>query len=320
MSKERLASAGSPILTWFSALSDPARLRILRLLDGHELSVGELAKALQLPQSTVSRHLKVLHEGGWIVKWTQGTTSRYHLDRNTLAEPACRLWELTRDQLGHNPTHAEDDRRVAGVLAERRADSRSFFGALGGEWDHVRQELFGQTFTPEALLGLLPANWIVADLGCGTGNIAEILAPFVRQVIAVDRESAMLDAARKRLDRVDNVEFRPGDLTALPLDDGSVNATVTSLVLHHLPDPTPAVREMARVVRPGGKILIVDMVAHDRETYRHTMGHQHLGFSESQVRHWADAADAEFRRYTPLRPDPHGKGPGLFAATLRRPA
>ncbi|MBT8484256.1 MAG: metalloregulator ArsR/SmtB family transcription factor, partial [Phycisphaerae bacterium] len=219
-------SEPSPLLGRLTTLGDLARLRILRLIDREELSVGELARALQLPQSTVSRHLKLLHAGSWVVKRTEGTASLYRLVTAGLDDDANALWTLARSQLGAGPTLQEDDSRLAEVLAERHTDGRSLFGRLGGEWDHLRRDLFGQPFTSEALFAFIDSTWTVADLGCGTGNAAELLAPFVARVFAVDREPAMLDAARKRLRAMDNIEFLAGELTALPLDDGSVNAAM----------------------------------------------------------------------------------------------
>jgi len=306
------------LLHRLAALGDLARLRILRLLDDRELSVGELARALQLPQSTVSRHLKLLHDGRWIVKRSEGTASLYCLVQDTLDEQAGELWRLARTQLGSSVTLQEDDSRLAEVLAARREDSKTFFGRLGSEWDHLRHDLFGNQFTTEALLGLVSTDWVVADLGCGTGNAAEFLAPFVKRIIAVDREKAMLDAARKRLAAFNNIEFRLGELTALPLVDGEIDAAMIYLVLHHVQDPDAAVRDTARTLKEGGVLLIVDMVAHDRESYRHTMGHLHLGFDETAVRGWAGAAGLAMARYHRLHPDTNGKGPGLFAATMRK--
>ncbi|MHC5004272.1 MAG: ArsR/SmtB family transcription factor [Planctomycetota bacterium] len=306
------------LVTWLATLSDTARLRILRLLDREELSVGELARALQLPQSTVSRHLKVLHDGGWIGKRVEGTASYYHLAAETLPEAAGRLWQLSRDQLADTPTFEEDDRRLVEVIAERMTDSRAYFGRVGGEWDAVRRELFGDTFTAEAMLGLLDPDWVVADLGCGTGNAAELLAPLVRKVIAVDREAAMLDAARKRLGGCENVEFRRGEVCRLPIEDGEVDIALIVLVLHHVDRPEDAVQEMGRVLRPGGRAVIVDMVSHDRETYRYTMGHHHLGFAEADIAGWSSAAGLELIRFHRLRPDTTAKGPGLFVATIGR--
>ena len=139
-----------PLVSWLDTLGDIARLRILRLLDREELSVGELARALQLPQSTVSRHLKVLNEGAWVRKRVEGTASFYRVVAQSLDAGAARLWDLVSGQLGHTPTFDEDDHRLVEVLAERTTDSRSFFGRVGGEWDEMRRELFGQAFAAAA--------------------------------------------------------------------------------------------------------------------------------------------------------------------------
>ena len=313
------AGAGRDALwwAWTAALGGLIRLRLLRLAEREELGVGELARILQLPQSTVSRHLKLLLEGGWVGKRSEGTTSLYSLTASTLPESAARLWELARAQLPEE-TRRDDDERLAGVLAERRTDSRTFFGRLGGEWDSLRRELFGASFTGDALAGLLDPAWCVADLGCGTGDASERLAPLVRRVVAVDREPAMLDAARRRLAGLANVEFRQGELHALPLRDGEVDAAVIFLVLHHVADVAAAVGEAARTLRPGGRVLVVDMVRHDREAYARTMGHQHLGFYEADARSWARAGGLQLLRWVRLRPDPAGKGPALFSALLSR--
>ncbi len=309
------------LLERLATLGDLARLRMLRLLDQHELSVGELAKSLQLPQSTVSRHLKTLHEGGWVVKRTEGTASLFRLVPESLDAAARELWNVTRTQADASREFRgfdEDDHRLEEVLGARRTDARAFFGRIGGEWDELRQTLFGRHFTCEALLSLLDESWTVADLGCGTGNALELLAPHVAHVIGVDREQAMIQAAKKRMRGSSKVEFRQGDLMELPLRDHELDAAVAFLVMPYLSEPAGAIVEMARVLKPGGAALIVDMVAHDRETYRHTMGHLHLGFSEEQIKQWAKKARLKVARYRRLRADPESKGPALFAALLRR--
>ena len=303
-------------LAILAQLGDIARVRLLRLVEQAELGVGELATAAQLPQSTVSRHLKALHEHGWIVKRSEGTASFYRLLPQALDPDLRRLWETTRDRVAGGPGFADDDTRLGEVLASRRTDSQAFFGRVGGEWHEMRQELFGTGFGLEAMLGLLDPDWVVADLGCGTGDAAERLAPVVREVIAVDREPAMLQACRKRLGNRDNIRFVEAELLSLPLENASVDAAVIMLVLHHLSDPASVLTEVSRVLRPGGRVLVVDMVSHEREEYRHDMGHQHLGFDESVVRSWAITAGFDRSTWRRLRPSPGGRGPGLFAAGL----
>jgi ArsR family transcriptional regulator len=304
------------LLRSLASLSDLARLRLLRLIEHEELSVGELARVLQLPQSTVSRHLKLLFDNGWIVRRSEGTASLYRMDASALPVGSRRLWEVVGGQLDPSPTLEEDGHRLSEVLAERRADSKSFFGRIGGEWDTLRAELFGTSFVPDALLSFLDPRWVVADLGCGTGSTVALLAPVVQQVIAVDREPAMLDAARRALGRFDNVTYLQDDLTSLSLDDGSVDAVIVSLVMVYVPRPEDAVAEFTRVLRPGGTAMIIDMVPHDRESYRHTMGHQHLGFDEDAIRLWAAGMHLTETRYRRLRADMSAKGPGLFVATM----
>lgn len=306
-----------PIVRRLAVLSDLARLRLLRLLDREELSVGELARILQLPQSTVSRHLKALHEGGWLRRRVEGTASLYRLAADQLAPDAADLWALARTQLDGAPGLDDDDLRLAEVLAERRTDSRAFFGRVGGEWDEHRSDLFGDAFTGEALLGALDPDWVVADVGCGTGNAAALLAPLVRRVIAIDREPAMLHAARRRLADFDNIEFRVAEIGPDVLEPASVDLVTVFLVLHHLDDPGAALAHLAAGLRGRGAVLVVDMIRHDRDTFRQTMGHRHMGFDRADVEAWCDASGLEPARFRRLRPDTTASGPGLFAALLR---
>lgn len=301
-----------------ATLSEGVRLRLLRLLEAHELSVGELAKVVQLPQSTVSRHLKILAEAGWLTRRSVGTATLYRLMLDDLATAARGVWVAVRGGMT-SAEHAEDDRRLHAVLAERRLDSQAFFGRVAGEWDAVRSELFGAGFMGPALLSLLDPTWTVADVGCGTGNAAELLAAHVHRVVALDQSEPMLDAARRRLAGVRNVEFACGPIEKMPLDSGSVDAAVCVLVLHHLEKPALALAEMRRVLRPSrGVALVVDMLDHDRDEYRRTMGHRHLGFARPQIHElFRTAGFTSPARVVDLVSDPESKGPGLFAATCR---
>src|SRR5205823_5072487 len=156
------------------------------------------------------------------------------------------------------------------------------------------------------------ADWSVGDLGCGTGQVSAAIAPFVGRVIAVDGSAAMLQAARKRLHGIANVELRRGDLEALPIDDAMLDAATLMLVLHHVAEPERALAEMARVLKRGGRALVVDMLPHDREGYRQQMGHVWLGFAEDQVARLLGEAGLDDARVVSLPPDARAKGPGLF--------
>lgn len=317
------AAAANSVPELLATLSEMVRLRILRLLEVEELSVGEVAKVVQLPQSTVSRHLKVLSDAGWLARRAAGPAMLYRLVLDDLSEPARAVWLTVRGQLAEGvdaPLELlEDQRRLEAVLAERRLDSQAFFGRIAGEWDDVRSRLFGGEFTARALLAMLPRRWTVADLGCGTGNASELLAVNVERVVAIDQSEPMLNAARQRLEGAGNVQFAAGALEKLPLKDASVDATVCILVLHHVPEPIAALREMRRVVRGGrgGVSLVVDMIEHDREEYRQMMGHAHLGFAPGQMESMMKEAGFATARAEVLPSDPAARGPGLFVAVGR---
>jgi ubiquinone/menaquinone biosynthesis C-methylase UbiE/DNA-binding transcriptional ArsR family regulator len=302
-----------------SCLSEPVRIRLLRLVEREELSVGELAKVVQLPQSTISRHVKVLSDGQWLRARTEGTSTLLRLIQDDLDPQAQMLWSLVRSQWSGGVEVEEDLRRLSAVLAERRSDTQGFFGRVQGQWDTVRNELFGEVFTFHSLLPLLPKHWVVADLGCGTGNAAELLAPVVKRVIAIDQSEAMLSAARKRLAGLTNLEFVLADLERLPLRDGSVDAAVCSLVLHHMGEPALACREMARILKPGGTCLVIDMVEHDRVAYKQTMGHRWLGFGVPELIRMLSLAGLSDVRFQVLPSSAEAKGPGLFACTATKP-
>lgn len=305
-----------PIVDRLSALADATRGRLLFVLERHELTVGELCTVLQLPQSTVSRHLKVLADDGWVASRAEGTSRRYRLAKPD--DPARRLWQVVRESLAVAPGAAHDLQRLERVLAERRTRSRDYFRGVAGEWDRVRAELFGGRADLLALLALLDDRTVVGDLGCGTGAMAEVLAPAVGRVVAVDDSEAMLGAARARLEGVPNVELKAGSLEALPVDDGALDAAVLSLVLHYVPEPLPALAEAARALRPGGKLLVVDMLPHDREDMRVEMGHVWPGFDEPLLAGWLAEAGFARVRYRALPPEPQARGPGLFVCTAAK--
>ncbi|MEM6792582.1 MAG: metalloregulator ArsR/SmtB family transcription factor, partial [Acidobacteriota bacterium] len=291
-------------------LAEMTRSRLLLALDAHELTVGEMCAILQLPQSTVSRHLKILADGGWVESRRDGTSNLYRLA--SLDETSSTLWALVRDEITKTADADQDRRRLETVLQKRRSRSQEFFSSTADDWDRLRDDLFGRRFDLEALLGLMDPGWRVGDLGCGTGRTTRALAPFVREVVAIDGSSAMLDAARMRLADCDNVRLKNGDLERLPLADQSLDAATLILALHHVPDPQQVLREAHRVLRPGGRFVALDMLPHGHEEYRQEMGHVWLGFEEGQMRAALESCGFTGLRFAPLRPDPTSKGPSLF--------
>lgn len=304
-----------PIFEQMSSLADGVRSRILLAIEDRELTVTELCGILQLPQSTVSRHLKTLADTGWIMHRPDGTRRLYRFAPDELHETARELWVLTRAPLRGTATAGEDRRRLTRVLAERRNRSREFFADGADRWDRMRDEMFGAAFHATALLGLLDPKLTVADLGCGTGAVSEALAPVVGRVFAVDDSKAMLAAAGERLSRFDNIDLRHGQLEAVPLDPGSVDAVTLILVLHHLPDPTRVLTEVRRVLAPGGRLLLVDMLPHERVELQQEMGHVWMGFDEPQLERFLGPAGLKLSRFIVIPPQTQARGPTLFAAT-----
>jgi ubiquinone/menaquinone biosynthesis C-methylase UbiE len=312
-----MASAQGSIYERLAALADPLRARILLALEGHELTVTELCTVFGLPQSTMSRHLKALADEGWLIYRVEGPSRRYSMPMKRLAADSRAVWAVVREEVAAGAGAEQDRERLGTVLEERRAKRQEFFSAAVQEWDRLRAELVGSRLDALALLGLLDERWRVGDLGCGTGQVAALLAPFVAQVVAVDESVEMLAAARTRLGDLQNVEVREGALEALPLEDGRLDAAVFFLVLGYLGEPLMALREAVRVVRPGGRLLVVDLAPHEREEYRQRLGHLTLGFGEDVMEAWMAEAGVEGYRYTVLPVDRDARGPTLFVAAGR---
>ena len=301
-----------------SALADPTRSRLLVLLEVNELTVNELCSVVQLPQSTVSRHLKVLSDEGWVSTREAGTSRFYKMANGRLDPFPRKLWAVVRDQLEQNADARQDLRRLESILRTRREKSQSYFSSAAGEWDHVRAELIGARSDLLALLDLIDDDLVVGDLGCGTGQLSEALAPCVRQVIAVDESGAMLTAARKRLARLENAEVRSGTLESLPFERAELDVAVLCLALHFVVEPVVALKEVYRVLKPGGRALIIDLTPHDRQEYTAQMGHVWQGFDEPQMGGWLKEAGFSGTRYRHLPADPAARGPTLFSALARR--
>lgn len=306
------------VVDQLSVLSDATRVRMLSVLEGRELTVSELCDVIQLPQSTVSRHLKTLLDGDWVTSRRDGTRRLYTLPLDDVDISAKRLWQVVREQVTTSAAANDDDRRLKQILARRKTQSEAFFSSAAGQWDRLREELFGSTSHLRALAGLLEHDLVVGDLGCGTGQVSRWLAPFFERIIAVDSSKEMLKAARERLSGQRHIELRQGPLEKLPISNGELDVALLMLVLHHLPEPKRALLECMRALRPGGRLLILDMLPHDREDYRQTMGHVWMGISEKQMNQWLQEAGFKAIRWQMLPPESKAKGPSLFVATARR--
>ncbi|MFO0687709.1 MAG: metalloregulator ArsR/SmtB family transcription factor [Myxococcota bacterium] len=308
----------------FKTLSDPTRIRILRLLEQQELLVGELMAILGMAQSRVSRHLAILREAGLLTDRRKGTYVAYH---SSLPEsgPWHDAWTLARASLQGDPTADRDDALLRRTLAARTARSgRDFFEEVGPDWDALRRVFGDDLLRARAINALVAPPLRVADIGTGTGVLALELARLGLDVVGIDRSEAMLETARQKwqLEAANargSIELRPGDAHALPLADASVDAAFAHMVLHSLEDPERAVREMARVVRPGGRVVLVDFLAHDHAWMEQELGLLWLGFDAARVLEWLAAAGLVDARLSREEPDAKRDLPASFVAVARRP-
>jgi ArsR family transcriptional regulator len=282
----------------FKTFSDPTRVRILALLEREELAVQELMDVLGMAQSRVSRHLAILREAGLVQDRRDGTYVFYRWVPPE-AGPWRDAWTLVSRSLERDPACERDRAALSQVMEARAARTRSFFDSVGPEWDALRKVFNDDALRARAIARLVTPGLAVADVGTGTGILAAELARLGLRVIAVDNSARMLDAARAKLAAEGvsaDVELRRGEAGALPLADREVDAALAHMVLHYLPSPAEAVREMARVVRPGGRVVLVDFVRHAHEWMRQELGVAWLGFEPGEVAAWcAEAGLVELR-------------------------
>lgn len=308
------------LLSTLSSLADDTRLRLLKLLEQQELGVGELSQVLQLPQPTVSRHLKTLADAGFVTSRREGTSNLYRLSPAELPESARSLWQTAREQLKAWPELEHDQRRLTQLLTEKASDTKSFFAGAAAEWDRLRSELYGDTFTNCALLSLIPPDYRVADLACGTGTAAAALAPHLTggSVTALDNSPQMLAAAKARCGSLANVRVQEGELTQLPLESGGYDAALLLLALTYLPHPDRAIAEASRILKPGGVLVLVDLMPHARDDFRRKLNQLHPGLSTQELAGWFAAASLKQQSLAPLPSPPNAKAPTLFLAVARR--
>lgn len=279
----------------FKAIGDPVRLRILHLLAHQELSVGELVRIVDLPQSTVSRQLKPLREQGLIVDRPVGSATYYQAAPEAgegNGEAALRnvLLRLLRETEPAGGDRERMERIVA--LRQNDEDGQEFFDRIGLRWDAMREECFGPTFHLEALLHLLPEEWTVADLGTGTGYLLPVLGRHFARTIGIDLNRQMLELARRRVNEAGarGVDLREGRLEDLPLADGEVDLAICMVMLHHLEDVPAALGEIWRALRSGGQLLIVELHAHENERFRLAMADRRAGIAPGQMQEWLRSA------------------------------
>jgi ubiquinone/menaquinone biosynthesis C-methylase UbiE len=280
------------LLSMLRAAADPTRLRLLLLLREAELTVSELTQILGQSQPRVSRHLRLLCEAGLLQRFKEGSWVFYRAsDKGLRAQLSATLASLADAE----PNVLEADRRqLASVRETRAATAAAYFRANASEWERIRALHAPEQEVEAAIVKLVEGARIesLLDIGTGTGRMLELLSPRIRHGVGIDVSPEMLAIARDRLERsgARHCQVRLGDLFRLPFPDGSsengFDAALFHQVLHYLDDPQAAIVEAARVLRPGGRVIVVDFAPHQLEFCRDELNHRRLGFSDEEARGW----------------------------------
>ncbi len=300
--------ASDDLVTALKAAAEPTRLRILLLLAAGELSVKDLTQILGQSQPRISRHLKLLAEAGLVERFRAGSWAYFHVsDRTHGGRLALDILALVN---GAEPIVARDRERAEALKREREEAAQSYFRAHAADWDRIRSLYVAESEVETAIgeaLGPGPFKLLV-DLGTGTGRILELLAGRYARGIGCDLNQAMLAYARSKLSKAQltQAQVRHGDIYALSLPDGVADAVVMHQVLHFLSEPALAIREAARVLAPGGRLLIVDFAPHDLEFLREEYAHDRLGFAPEQVAQWMKDAGLSPIEQRDLAPNKKG--------------
>lgn len=284
------------------AVSEPSRLRLLALCSQGEWTVSELTQAMNQSQPRISRHLKILAEAGLVERFREGSWVFYRRTQDgeggRLARSLGRMLPLQDREL------VGDRRRLDAVRHLRSEQAAVHFDNVASDWDQIRQLHSDDAAVEAALLGLFSEHppQRLLDIGTGTGRILELLAPFIGTGLGIDLSRDMLTIARDRLDRLQsrNCTVRHGDMYDLPLGQDQFDAAILHQVLHFADNPAAVLLEVSRILKPGGRLIIIDYAPHDLEHLRSDQAHRRLGFSEDEIRLLTQQAGFEVKSSQPL--------------------
>ena len=275
------------VLPYLKALSDETRLRLFAMLSHCELTVNEIVRVLEMGQSRVSRHLRILSDSGLLVSRRDGLWVHYTAAEN----PQTRnLSAAIGDLVAQEQQVQNDLSRSKMVLEDRSRSTRHFFNTIAGAWEDLKKSILGDFDLDAAVAEFFGRPETAVDVGCGTGDLLALLTESSEHVIGVDGSPGMLALARQRFEGRANVELRLGEAEHLPLKDSEADRAVMSMVLHHLSRPEVALREVARILRPGQAFVVADFFKHGNEMMREEYGDRWLGFEPSALRLWLEGS------------------------------
>ncbi len=282
-------------VNYFKALSDQTRLRILNLLQKRELNVNEIVSILDMGQSRISRHLKILSDSLLITSRKDGLWVFYRADNSGFSGELIRLID---SKLKNEEPFLLDIANLDMYIKERGERGKEYFNKIASDWKKIRIKILGDLDLNSEIVRVVGKCRCAADLGCGNGELAAMLLDKSEKVIGVDRSPGMLDEADKYLISIgkEGYDLRLGELAHLPVRDGETDCAVINMVLHYLDDPSSAIEEAGRIVKKGGRFVIADLLSHSDESLRSGYGHRWLGFSEDTVRNWISVNGFSFKK------------------------
>jgi ArsR family transcriptional regulator len=283
------------------ALADHTRLRILALLKHGELTVQELTQVLDLRQSIISHHLKVLVKAEMLRVRRQGTWGHYRFNRKN--QFFTDVYSMVDRYLQESPEYTEDSLKILDLFDEQGKSTRRFFDREASQWDSIVRNLLPLPDYSPAFLEMVPPDSVGAEIGCGTGNLFAPLLEKCRVLIGIDHSPEMLAEARKRVveNNLRGIDLRLGDMLHLPIQSNQIDFVIMNMALHHAAQPLLALQEAARVLHSGGSFLLADMLPHKREWAKEKMADRWLGFSFKDMEEWLAATGMSIQSWLEVK-------------------
>ncbi|MFO7931555.1 MAG: ArsR/SmtB family transcription factor [Thermodesulfobacteriota bacterium] len=298
-------------LTYFKALSDETRIRLVNILLHHELKVGELVGILEMGQSRISRHLKILADAGMVKSLKEGVWGFYSIAD---AGPGRTFINAVRYVFENEPVLEQDLERARRIIEARSKNTLRFFDHVASSWDLLKREIIGPFDLKKQIFRDAGSYKTGVDLGCGTGELLDAMKNHAQKVIGVDSSPRMLEEARKRFSAGagKNIEIRLGEIEHLPMGDNEADLAVISLVMQYLDVPEAALTEVGRILKPGGEFILAEFDSHGREALKDVYGVKHLGFEAGTIRAWLEKSG-----FTVNRVESHELSKGLTLNIFR---
>lgn len=272
------------LLNYFKALSDKTRLRLINILLNYELNVNEIVSVLEMSQPRISRHLKVLLECGLATYRRDGLWVFYSVSDK---EESYSFIDSIKNFLNNDEEFKIDLNRCKTIIENRSKETTSFFDSIAGDWPKLKENIIGNFNITDIISKYINNCKLAVDIGCGTGDLIPLLLNFADNVIGVDRSQKMLDEAKRNLSiNANRVSLRLGEVEHLPLSDNEADFALANMVLHHLSSPIEALKEVFRVLKKRGSVIIIDFLKHNNELLRTKYGDRWLGFEEDEMKKW----------------------------------